>query len=607
MTVEDPIEYDLNGVGQTQVNPRIDMTFAKALRAILRQDPDVIMIGEIRDLETAQIAVQASLTGHLVLATLHTNDAAAAVTRLLDMGIEPFLLSSTAAGRDGAAPGAQAVRHCKTFDGHWHAVGCEHCGHTGYQGRVGVYELLETTEQIRAQIHNRASEAEVRAAAHRQRHADHARRRRALAGGRRDHAGRTAARDQGLGEPRCPHSAMKPSTPAAPPSKGVLNADSARAARADLRTQGLVPLKVDAIAAQVDAAASPRAAASASACRHRAGAVHAPAGQPAGSRPAAGAGLYRLAGTGRASLHARPDRLDPLRGDGRRLAVRRAGRHPRDFAEIYRALVASGEQIGQLSRVLSRLADYIERRNALVQKVRLAFTYPAIVTVVAFAIVIFLLTYVVPQIVSVFANTKQKLPVLTIIMLAVSDFVRNYGIVVAIALVGAWFMWRRALQNPALKRRWHTWLLTAPLYGKFERSLNTARFASTLAITTGSGVPILRALETSRDTLSNVAMQELVEEATASVREGVSLARALSAQKHFPPMLIHMIRAGEITGELPAMLDRAAAAQESDLERRTLTIAGLLEPALILAMGVVVLLIVLAVLMPIIEINQLVR
>jgi general secretion pathway protein F len=192
-------------------------------------------------------------------------------------------------------------------------------------------------------------------------------------------------------------------------------------------------------------------------------------------------------------------------------------------------------------------------------------------------------------------------------MLAVSDFVRSYGIVVAIALVGAWFMWRRALQNPALKRRWHTWLLTAPLYGKFERSLNTARFASTLAITTGSGVPILRALQTSRDTLSNVAMRGQVEEATTRVREGVSLARALSAHKHFPPMLIHMIRAGEITGELPAMLERASNAQEQDLERRALTIAGLLEPALILAMGVVVLLIVLAVLMPIIEINQLVR
>ena len=166
MTVEDPIEYDLNGVGQTQVNARIDMTFAKALRAILRQDPDVIMIGEIRDLETAQIAVQASLTGHLVLATLHTNDAAAAVTRLLDMGIEPFLLSSSLLGVMAQRLVRKLCPQCKTSDGTvWHAVGCERCGHTGYQGRVGVYELLETNEAIRAQIHNQASEAEIRTAA----------------------------------------------------------------------------------------------------------------------------------------------------------------------------------------------------------------------------------------------------------------------------------------------------------------------------------------------------------------------------------------------------------------------------------------------------------
>lgn len=390
--------------------------------------------------------------------------------------------------------------------------------------------------------------------------------------------------------------------------KGVLNSDSARSARAELRTLGLVPLKVDAIAAQVDAAgvAKRRGFGERLSTTELALFTRQMASLLEAGLPLEQAFTALLEQAERAYLR---DLIASIRAEviGGAALSDALSRHPRDFAEIYRALVASGEQIGQLSRVLSRLADYIERRNALVQKVRLAFTYPAIVTVVAFAIVIFLLTYVVPQIVSVFANTKQKLPLLTIIMLAISDFVRNYGIVVAIALIGAWFAWRRALENPSLKRRWHTWLLTAPLYGKFERSLNTARFASTLAITTGSGVPILRALETSRDTLSNVAMRELVEEASDAVREGVSLARSLSAQRHFPPMLVHMIRAGEITGELPAMLDRAAAAQEADLERRTLTIAGLLEPALILAMGVVVLLIVLAVLMPIIEINQLVR
>jgi general secretion pathway protein F len=390
--------------------------------------------------------------------------------------------------------------------------------------------------------------------------------------------------------------------------KGVLNADSPRAARSDLRLQGLTPLNVEAIAAQVDESGVARSRGFgerlsqvelALFTRQLASLLEA-------GLPLEQAFTALLEQAERAYVR---DLIASIRSEvmGGAPFSAALSRHPRDFAEIYRALVASGEQIGQLARVLARLADYIERRNALVQRVRLAFTYPAIVTVVAFAIVIFLLTYVVPQIVSVFANTKQKLPVLTTMMLAVSDFTRAYGIYVALIVIALWFAWRRALRNPALKLRWHAWLLDAPVYGRFERSLNTARFASTLAITTGSGVPILRALDTSRDTLSNVAMKTLVEDATASVREGASLARALSAQKYFPPMLVHMIRAGEITGELPAMLERAADSQQADLERRALTIAGLLEPVLILAMGLVVLLIVLAVLMPIIEINQLVR
>jgi general secretion pathway protein F len=390
--------------------------------------------------------------------------------------------------------------------------------------------------------------------------------------------------------------------------KGVVNADSARAARAELRAQGLVTISVAAIATQLDEAGLTRRSAFgdrlstnelALFTRQLASLLEA-------SLPLEQAFSALLEQAERTYVR---DLIASIRSEvmaGASLSDALA-QHPRDFADIYRALVASGEQIGQLAHVLSRLSDYIERRNALVQKVKLAFTYPAIVTVVAFLIVIFLLTYVVPQIVSVFANTKQKLPFLTTVMLGLSDFVRLYGWIVLIVVVALAFAWRRALKDPAIKMRWHTWLLNAPLYGRFERSLNTARFASTLAITTGSGVPILRALQTSRDTLTNVAMRAQVEDATNSVREGVGLARALSAHKHFPAMLIHMIRAGEVTGELPAMLERAANAQEQDLERRAMTMAGLLEPALILAMGVVVLLIVLAVLMPIIEINQLVR
>jgi general secretion pathway protein E len=163
-TVEDPIEYDLEGIGQTQVNPRIDMTFARALRAILRQDPDVIMIGEIRDLETAQIAVQASLTGHLVLATLHTNDSASAVTRLLDMGIEPFLLSSSILGILAQRLLRKLCPECRRQDpdGRWRAAGCPSCGQVGYVGRTGVYELLEIDEALRTAIHAGESEQKLR-------------------------------------------------------------------------------------------------------------------------------------------------------------------------------------------------------------------------------------------------------------------------------------------------------------------------------------------------------------------------------------------------------------------------------------------------------------
>lgn len=391
-------------------------------------------------------------------------------------------------------------------------------------------------------------------------------------------------------------------------SKGMLHAESPRAARSDLRARGLLPIAVHVNAAQVNSHAnilvrlfSERLSTNELALFTRQLASLLEAGLP-----------LEQAFSALLEQAERPymrDLIAAIRAEvmGGASLSDALSRHPRDFADIYRALVASGEHIGQLSGVLSRLADFVERRNALIQKIRLAFTYPAIVTAVAFTIVIFLLTYVVPQIVSVFENSKQQLPFLTIAMLAISDLFRHWGWLLVLILAAFFFAWRNVLRDPVVRMRWHRWLLSAPFYGRFERSLNTSRFASTLAITISSGVPILRALRTSRDTLSNAAMREQVEDATASVREGMSLARALAVHPYFPPMLIHMIRAGEVTGELPVMLNRAAQMQEQDLERRALTIASLLEPILILTMGVLVLLIVLAVLMPIIEINQLVR
>ncbi|AJW43522.1 MULTISPECIES: type II secretion system inner membrane protein GspF [Ralstonia] len=387
--------------------------------------------------------------------------------------------------------------------------------------------------------------------------------------------------------------------------KGVIEADSARQARTLLRARGLTPLLVDALGAQATkrggSSFGKRLSAQENALVTRQLASLLIAGLPLDEALAALADQAE-----RAYVH---ELLAAIRAEvvgGSSLSVALA-QHPKDFPDIYRALVSAGEHSGNLGLVLSRLADYIESRNALTSKIKLAFTYPAIVTVVAFAIVIFLLSYVVPQVVSVFANTKQKLPTLTIIMLWLSDFVRNWGWLSAIVLAAVGVLVRNLLQQPALRLSWHRWLLTAPLFGKLVRGYNTARFASTLAILTSAGVPILRGLQAAGETLNNVALKTNVEDASTRVREGTSLARALAAQNQFPPVLVHLIRSGEATGNLPAMLERAAQGEAQELERRTLFLTGLLEPALILTMGVVVLLIVLAVLMPIIEINQLVH
>ncbi len=281
--------------------------------------------------------------------------------------------------------------------------------------------------------------------------------------------------------------------------------------------------------------------------------------------------------------------------------------YPIDFSETFRGLVRSGEQIGRLSTVLAQLATYLERRHSLINKVRLAFTYPAIVTVVALLVVIFLLTYVVPQVVSVFVQTQQDLPILTQVMLTISKLILDWGLLFFTLFIVLFMIFRFSLRHKNIKIKWHNFLLNFPGYGKFERTLNSVRFTSTLAISSAAGVPILEALKSSKNTLSNSVMKMEIDIVIENVREGMSLSRALSLHRNFPPILIHMTRAGEITGSLSDMLTRASKSQEDELERRTLFIANLLEPALILCMGGFVLVIVLAVLMPIIEINQLIQ
>ncbi|QAA93245.1 type II secretion system inner membrane protein GspF [Pollutimonas thiosulfatoxidans] len=281
--------------------------------------------------------------------------------------------------------------------------------------------------------------------------------------------------------------------------------------------------------------------------------------------------------------------------------------HPKDFPAIYQALVDAGEQSGNLAQVLERLADYIETRGALRNKVLTAFIYPAIVTVVSIAIVIFLLTYVVPQVVGAFSQAQQTLPLLTRMMLSASHFARNWGLVSVTGLAVLFGLWRLYLRNPSARLAWHARVLRLPVLGRYAMGVDVARFSATLAILTGSNVPLLTALHAARRTLKNHKLQAAVDEATGRVREGSPLAQALQAQKVFPPLLTHLVDSGERTGELPAMLDRAAKVLSMELERRAMTMTAILEPLMTLIMGGIVLVIVLAVMMPIIEINQLVQ
>lgn len=280
--------------------------------------------------------------------------------------------------------------------------------------------------------------------------------------------------------------------------------------------------------------------------------------------------------------------------------------HPREFSSIYTSVIAAGEQSGQLGTVLERLADDLEAREALKNKLIAASLYPAIVTLVAIVIVVFLVSYVVPQVASVFAGSKRALPLLTVMMLGLSEVVRSQGWLMLVALLlgsGALVMARR---NAPLRLRMDAAWLRLPLVGRLARGFNAARFAATLAMLAGAGVPILRALQTAAETLNNQAMRADALDALVLVREGAPLASALASKKRFPPLVSMFARLGEQTGQLPAMLDRAAEQLSAEVQRRAMHMATIFEPLLIVGMGVVVMLIVLAVLMPIIQLNQLV-
>lgn len=391
--------------------------------------------------------------------------------------------------------------------------------------------------------------------------------------------------------------------------KGVMEADTAKAARSLLRAQSLVPIQVNPVQAAND--------------------QNAGIGARWFTRPVFNstklsiwtrqiAGLVTSGLPLERALTAMAEEADDERERGLVAALRAEvnagspfakalGQFPREFSDVYVAVVGAGEQSGQLGGVLERLADDLEDRQALRAKLAGAAMYPAIVTLVAIVIVIFLVTYVVPQVANVFAGSKRALPFLTAAMMAISAGVREWGWLMFGVLVAGFVALRLALRNEGFRERFDAGWLRLPMIGRLARGYNASRFASTLAMLAGAGVPILKALQAAGETLGNRAMRADAMDALVLVREGAPLASALAQKKRFPGLLAMFSRLGEQTGQLPVMLQRAANQLSAEVQRRAMQLATILEPLLIVAMGLVVMLIVLAVLLPIIQLNQWVR
>jgi general secretion pathway protein F len=386
---------------------------------------------------------------------------------------------------------------------------------------------------------------------------------------------------------------------------GLVEADNARAARSALRGRGLVPLDV-----------APVAAAGGAAAQRFTRRVFGPTSLAVWTRQLAG-----LVASGLPLERALTALADEAENERQRELVahlraevnagsafaRALAAAPREFDDVYRAVVAAGEASGALGPVLEKLADDLEERHALRAKVLGAMLYPAIVSVIAVVIVVFLVTYVVPQVAGVFTSSKRALPWLTLAMIGLSAFVRQWGWAVALAAVAGVVALGLMRRGDAFRERSDAFVLRLPLIGRLSRGYNAARFGGTLAMLAGAGVPILKALQAAAETLGNRAMRADALDALVQVREGAPLASALASKKRFPGLLAMFARLGEQTGELPAMLQRAAAQLSAEVQRRAMALATILEPLLVVVMGVIVLLIVLAVLLPIIQLNTWVR
>lgn len=389
--------------------------------------------------------------------------------------------------------------------------------------------------------------------------------------------------------------------------KGVIEADSARHARSLLRDQRLMPLEIDAVVSKTSNQASsgfslfkPKVSVAELALITRQIATLVAAGLPVEEALKAVGQQCEKAKLASMIMAVRSRVVE-----GYSLADSMA-EFPQVFDELYRAMVASGEKSGHLEVVLNRLADYTERRQQLKSKLTQAMIYPITLTIVAIAVVAILLAAVVPQVVGQFEHMGQQLPATTQFLIAASDFVKDYGLIVLAVIVLAIVAFNRLLIKPQFKMKWHTIMLELPVIGKVSKGLNTARFARTLSILTASSVPLLDGMRIASEVLLNVKVRAAVEDATARVREGTSLGAALTNTKLFPPMMLYMITSGEKSGQLESMLERAADNQDREFESNVTIALGVFEPMLVVTMASIVLFIVLAILQPILQLNNMI-
>jgi len=396
--------------------------------------------------------------------------------------------------------------------------------------------------------------------------------------------------------------------------KGVKTGDSAKAVRGELREQGLTPLEVTAV---YDADAGPsgkEGGATRSGKRNRRlkmsslelavmtrqFATLLDSGMPIEQSLT---GLVEQADQHRIKSILTGVRAAVVEGGSLADGMRQ---FPRAFPELYTASVAAGEQTGHLESVLERLAEFTEARQGLQQRISTALVYPVILTLVSISIVIGLMAYVVPKVVKVFDDTGQTLPTLTRVMIKISDFIVHYGYILAIVIALASFMVSVALRYPGPKLAFHRFILAFPLTRRLSTSLNTSRMARTLSILIGSGVPLISAIRSSAEVVSNLVIRKGLEVTAEEVQQGASLSRSLARSKLFPPLLTQMVASGESSGRLDSMLEKSATSLEREAESRISVVVSLFEPMMILIMGAVVLVIVMAILLPIFDLNQIV-